>query len=87
MLWLQRAWSTDLPAAVRRGFENVDVYKTNAKLIFSMISGARSAPVPGAAFNIRENPERTATVRAKRAQRRKPRNGDTGHYRALAKMG
>ena len=25
LLWLQHAWSTDLPVAVSRGFENIDV--------------------------------------------------------------
>ena len=33
LLWLQRAWSSDLRAAAIRGVENVDVYKTPAKII------------------------------------------------------
>ena len=33
LLWLQRAWSSDLRAAVIRGVKNVDVYKTLARII------------------------------------------------------
>ena len=33
-LWLQRAWWGDLRAAVIRGFKNIDVYKTPARIIF-----------------------------------------------------
>ncbi len=33
LLWLQRAWSSDLRAAVIRGVKNVDVYKMSARII------------------------------------------------------
>ena len=33
VLWLQRAWSSDLRAAVIRDVKNVDVYKTFARNI------------------------------------------------------
>ena len=41
MLWLQRAWWGDNPAAVIRGVKSVDGYKTHAKLIIFVVLEAR----------------------------------------------
>ena len=34
LMWLQRAWPADLPAAVISELKNVDVYNTRAELIY-----------------------------------------------------
>ena len=39
VLWLQRAWSSYLRAAVIRGVKSVDVYKTPARIIFCVTAG------------------------------------------------
>ena len=45
-----------------KGVQNIDIYKTNAKLLIIMTSRARSAYKPGAAFIKRENPSKQAWI-------------------------
>ena len=42
LLWLQRAWSSYLRAAVIRRVKSVDVYKTSARIIFCTAAEARA---------------------------------------------
>ena len=48
MLWLQRAWSSYLRAAVISGVKSVDVYKTPARTICFVTTGPlrRDGPQP-----------------------------------------
>ena len=46
LLWLQRVWTTYLPAAVLRGIKNASVYKTCAKLIIFANAEARAVGKP-----------------------------------------
>ena len=46
LLWLQRAWSNDLRAAVIRSVKNVDVYKTSARIIICARSETTDPDAP-----------------------------------------
>ena len=62
LLWLQRAWSSYLRAAVIRGVKSVDAYKTSARIILvRRLRGARGRRIFTHPSN-RQNPIRASSV-------------------------
>ena len=62
LLWLQRAWSSYLRAAVIRSVENADVYKTSARISCCTAAEARVTSRPSPAL-MRQNPMEQALSR------------------------
>ena len=56
LLWLQRAWSSDLRTAVIRGVKNVDVYKTSARIVICASSETTDPDDAFTSLERRQNP-------------------------------
>ena len=87
LLWLQRAWSDDLPAAVIRGVKSVGGYKMSAGIILCMTSKARAAGELSRAFKPPE-PHKASFVWLKKlnAMARKLVNKKAVFYTFFANM-
>ena len=62
LLWLQRAWSRDLPVGIQMGVKNADVNNTHAKLIVSSQRGGARSQRAFTSPLVCQNPIRASSV-------------------------